>query len=232
MSFTVAQTTAFFESAGQIGLSNRTRVQLQTEGVTTVEDLGEFTDDDWDTIPSNMKKPPRIADPANPGQMIDQEPFVLGARSLKRLKVAAQAVRYYEQVDRALIAGSMHWDTLKNFDIHWKAIVEKKDKDAPTVPKINNNTLIHKWADSFNIFLRKVVGARNTPLSYVIRENDAAAAAPPALAVNQPHSTEHESVEGELVARTLHEHPLFNDNRATVFRYLEEATRGTSTRLV
>jgi hypothetical protein len=50
---------------------------------------------------------------------------------------------------------------------------------------------------------------------------------PPALAQNQPHSNEHESVSGELVARASHEHALFRDDNASVYHYLEEATRST-----
>ena len=48
------------------------------------------------------------------------------------------------------------------------------------------------------------------------------------LAVNQPHSTEHGSVEGELVARAAHTHPLYRDDNSVVYYQLEEATRGTS----
>jgi hypothetical protein len=53
-------------------------------------------------------------------------------------------------------------------------------------------------------------------------------AANPALAQNQPHSNEHESVAGELVARASHEHALFRDDNASVYHYLEEATRTTA----
>jgi hypothetical protein len=65
------------------------------------------------------------------------------------------------------------------------------------------------------------------PLCYVIRETVNVPAAAPALAQNQPHSNEHESVTGELVARASHEHALFRDDNASVYHYLEEATRST-----
>ena len=48
------------------------------------------------------------------------------------------------------------------------------------------------------------------------------------LAVNQPHSMEHGSVEGELVARAAHTHALYRDDNSVVYHHLEEATRGTS----
>jgi hypothetical protein len=66
---------------------------------------------------------------------------------------------------------------------------------------------------------------RTIPLCYVIRETLNVPAAAPALAKNQPHSNEHESVTGKLVARAYHEHALFTDDSASVYRYLEEATR-------
>ena len=49
----------------------------------------------------------------------------------------------------------------------------------------------------------------------------------PALAQHQPHSTEHGSVEAELIARASHNHALFRDDNASVYHYLEEATRTT-----
>ena len=48
------------------------------------------------------------------------------------------------------------------------------------------------------------------------------------MAANQPHSTEHGSVEGELVARAAHTHALFRDDNSVEYYHLEEATRGTS----
>jgi hypothetical protein len=51
---------------------------------------------------------------------------------------------------------------------------------------------------------------------------------PPALATGLPNSTEHGSVEGEMIARTSHTHPLFRDDNSSVYYLLEEATPGTS----
>ena len=42
MVFTAAQITAFFEDGAQMGLSNRTRVYLQGEGITHPDNLIEF----------------------------------------------------------------------------------------------------------------------------------------------------------------------------------------------
>jgi hypothetical protein len=51
-------------------------------------------------------------------------------------------------------------------------------------------------------------------------------AAPP-LQNNQPFSTFYGAVEGELIARASHAHPLYRDDDALVYYFIEEATRGT-----
>jgi predicted RNA-binding protein YlxR (DUF448 family) len=66
-------------------------------------------------------------------------------------------------------------------------------------------------------------------LAYVTREEEDVAAAAPPLAANRPHSsTVHGSVEGELIARASHDHPLFRDDNSQVYYTIEEATRTTS----
>ena len=50
---------------------------------------------------------------------------------------------------------------------------------------------------------------------------NAASAAAPALAVGQPYSTEHGSVEEELTARALHGHILYCTDNSSVYHYLE-----------
>ena len=62
------------------------------------------------------------------------------------------------------------------------------------------------------------------PLAYVIQINPQVPGPAPTLAPNQPHSTEHGSVEGELIARASHTHALFRDDNSVVYEHLEEAT--------
>ena len=65
------------------------------------------------------------------------------------------------------------------------------------------------------------------PLAYVICIDSQVPGNAPQLAVNQPHSTEHGSVEAELVARAAHSHALYRDDNSVVYYHLEEATRRT-----
>ena len=66
------------------------------------------------------------------------------------------------------------------------------------------------------------------PLAYVIRTSPQVPGIAPTLAPNEPHSTEHGSVEEELIAKASHTHALFRDDNSVVYYHLEKATRGTS----
>ena len=138
MVFTNAQTTAFFQAADQMAIIPATVAQLATEGIANVQDLEEFTKDEFKQVVSNLAHPPLIPDPANPAVLIRQQPFVLGAKSLKRLKVAASAVRYYISVDRELTPSCMHYEnTLKGFDLQWTALLNREEEKSPDVPKVS-----------------------------------------------------------------------------------------------
>ena len=209
MVFTVAQTTAFLEEAAQMGLSHRTRVQLQVDGVNDTSDLAEWTDDDWDQFATNCKRPDRIPDAA--GVLIHQAPFVIPVRSLRRLKVASHIARYYEATSRTMSAPNMQWNSvLLNFDILRTVLMRAAKEDEPNIPKLSVNTSVPKWADSFKVAISQRFGARKSNLSYVIRADAAVPNAAPALAAGQPHATEYGSIEAEMTARLSHTHTLFS----------------------
>ena len=68
MPLTAAQRNAFFEEAAQMGIPNVTVVQLQAEGIASVEDLGDFDKETIEQIAANLRCPTgRVADP-NPGR--------------------------------------------------------------------------------------------------------------------------------------------------------------------
>ncbi len=228
MVFTNGQITAFFSDNNQMGLPEATTAQLATEGIADPHDLEEFDDDEFKQLAANLKSPPAIPDPDNDGEMLRQNPFVFGAKSLKRLKVAAHAVRYYTSIGRELTAANMHYqNTLRNFDLQRKALVERGDSATPDVPKITRNLKINRWCESFEDFLHCVQGINQAPLAYVIRPKVEVPAPAPPLARHLPHSEQHGSIEGELIFRLSHTSPTFRDDNSTVYHYLEEATRGT-----
>jgi bifunctional ADP-heptose synthase (sugar kinase/adenylyltransferase) len=55
MTFTEAQTTAFFQGADQMALNERTRGRLAVEGLETVQDLVEFDDDSFKQLVENLR---------------------------------------------------------------------------------------------------------------------------------------------------------------------------------
>lgn len=116
---------------------------------------------------------------------------------------------------------------MKNFEIQWKALKDRKEDDEPKVPKISKALPITKWTEAFKDCLWRVIGVRMIPLAHVIRADETLPAAAPALEAGQPHSQAHGSVEAKLVARELHAHPLHRDDNATLHCKLEEATRAT-----
>ena len=228
MPFTANQTNAFFTDNHQMDIPARTVTAMANEGIVNVEDLAEFGMDDFKTMVDSFRNPPLIPDPNNATLQIRQTPFQLGARSLKRLRVAAEAIRYYQATSRSISASNMQWTTvLQNFSDQWKSILDRKSDNTPDVPKITRNFKVPRWSEAFADFLHRIIGVRNAPLAYVIRPDDVVPQAAPTLAQGQPYSIEHGSVEIEMIHRLSHNHALFKDDNAKVYHYLEEATRTT-----
>ena len=76
-------------------------------------------------------------------------------------------------------------------------------------------------------FWGTVIGFRNAPLAYIVREIAKVPMLPPPLITNRPYYEEHGSVERETIARLSHEQLVFDDDNGTCFNRLKEATRGT-----
>ena len=145
MVLTAVQATAFFEDDDKMGLDNRTRVaSLDAEGISAVNNMDEWKDNDLDSWVVNCKRPNEIPDPANPGQLIAQASFPISGKSIKILKAAARLVRYYESIGVVLTLANISWDTIKNFELQRTAMNEESKKRAPDVPKLNKNTVVAK----------------------------------------------------------------------------------------
>ena len=153
---------------------------------------------------------------------------MFGAKSQRHITVACDLVNYYRTVGRDLTAANLQWNTvMKNFDVQWTALKEKKGEDSPETPMISKALPVIKWTEAFQNFLNKKIGNRNIPLVYIIQdEPDPPAAAPP-LAPGPPHSIEHRSVEAELIAQASHTHALFRNDISDLYFLLEEAIWST-----
>ena len=173
MPLTAAQTTAFFKQDAQMGIPNETVVQLQQEGITTTDDLVDFDKDTMEQIAANLRRPAgRIADPnpaAAPGATIPTPSFVFGAKTQKRLITASTLLRYYTTVGRNTTVANLQWTpVMRNFEIQWNALEDKKRAEEPEVPKITKALPIIKWTEAFRDYLHRMIGVRTIPLAYVI----------------------------------------------------------------
>ena len=171
MVLTNAQITAFFEDRDQMGLSNRTRVYLQGEGITDPADLLEFVEKEaWTQIVETCKRPPQIPGPGNPPNpaLVSQQPFQLPARSLLRLGVASKVVEFYSRIDRTLSASSMMWPRLANFKIEWDTLVDRKKKnDELSLPTITRSLPIVPFFEAYDTFVEEFIGQARCPLKWV-----------------------------------------------------------------
>ena len=122
----------------------------------------------------------------------------------------------------------MRYTTIrKYFETQWNALIARKERDVPSTPFITKNFGIIKWLEVFKDHVTLVIGERNIPLSYLIRENDVAALIVPPLAADKSYSTEHGSVEEELVARATHHDTLYREDNKSLYHMLEEGVRNT-----
>ena len=229
MPLTGAQITAFFENADQMGLSNRTRVYLQGQGIDSPDDLADFVKKSaWDQLLENCKRPPQIQNNAVPPVLVNDAAYQFPAKSLLRMKVAALAVQYYSRTGRALTAQSIMWSRLSNFQIEYDSIQETKDSnDKSGLPVISKQLTISKWFEAYETYVDEYIGQADCPLGWIYRESVAVAAVVPPLERDQPYSTEHGSVAEELVHRMSHDHALFRPDNATGYAQLVTATLGT-----
>ena len=237
MVFTAAQLTHFFEHGTQMGLPHDTRLAIGREGIATMDDLAEVTEEELKLVVENLRKPPgRVRDPragvrgqgVAAGATISAPPLPFSARSILKLKAAAKIAQYYEIIDREMTPAMMAYRTvIKNYMLHHEILETRMKEDKTPVPKITKGILITDWAESFLDYQSRCVGRRAIPNVYVLRSLVAVPATAPDLLPDLPYSEEHGSVEGELIARASHSHPAFRGDSSDIYFDLEEATRGT-----
>ena len=103
-----------------MAIPNKTVLELVKEGIDTVDGISEFYKEMTDQIAYNLHLPP------------SSDPFVFGAKSQKRIIVAWYPVRYYKTIGRAIVDANIQWTTvMKNSEIQWKSLIEKKRKYDP-----------------------------------------------------------------------------------------------------
>ena len=233
MPFTPAEIVLFFEDQAYMALTNRTTTALAAEGIAVPDDLSEYDKEGMGNIYRNLRKPAKvlcIGAAGARGELQEVQAYELSAKSQIRLTIGATIAKFYEDVGRPLDPDNMKWNVLKRFDEQHKALLARKTGDSTYVPpKLTKTFSTYKWLESFVLCLRQKVGVRNCPLEYVVREIDLVAAACPPLEPNEPHLLVHGgSIEGDMIARMSHTHPLFKVDNGAVFELIENSVRGTA----
>jgi hypothetical protein len=95
--FDAAALTAFFENAKAMALSNRTHLQLASEGILTPDDFKDFDDDGLEAIFLNLVKPPKV--PGVGVRLVEVRAYEVSAKSKMRLKGALKIAKFYESID-------------------------------------------------------------------------------------------------------------------------------------
>ncbi len=134
--------------------------------------------------------------------------------------------KFYNDVGCPLDPDNMLWIVIKHFFEQWKALMERKKADHGAPPKLTKNQAVHKWVDSFILYLSQTVGVHNAPLDYIVRAIAAVNATPPTCQLGEPHSVKTGSIDGNLTVRMPHNHPLYKVDNGAVFDMIESTVRG------
>ena len=123
MLLTAAQRNTFLEEDPQMGITDVTVVQLQSEGIAGVEDLSNFDKETINQIAANLRHPKgRVADPnlgAASGATITTTTCVLGSKPQYRLIHYTKLIQYYDTVFHTANAESIQWTPImKNLSEH------------------------------------------------------------------------------------------------------------------
>ena len=179
-------------------------------------------------ILDNCRRPPQIPGEGQGAALVNQQSFHLPAKSLLRLKVAAQVILYYDRTNHPLTVQGMSWTRLNNFKVEWESLKEQKQSnDEGSLPTISNKLSIANFFEAYETFVSNFIGQSGCPLSWIYRANVDVPGIAPALEADQPYSTMHGSVSGEMVEHMSHAHPLYRTNNVTGYAQLVTATLGT-----
>ena len=115
----------------------------------------------------------------------------------------------------------MRWDTTtQNFEILWKALIEKADKYEPEVTKSTKQMNVTKWVTDFENHIHAFLGITKSPLAYITRASNTV----PTIgiwAANISYYTEHGLIEDKLITRVPHTHLLYHNDNEYIYEKLE-----------
>ena len=167
---TAAQTTAFRNALGRIGMNAATRNAIIDNGFASILDLATVQDEDLDKLPKHLDS---WKDPAAAPNAQVRIPFL----SLQKLK----ATRYWVLAQRCVGVVTPNAVDFTNAALQDVLTRMKADKDYKKatedtdITKPSKLTDLVKWVkfwELFTTYLGRVKGAAFTSLTYLIREHD------------------------------------------------------------
>jgi hypothetical protein len=159
------QTTFFFINVKQMEVTKEMLAQLGLEGIKKVEDLAEFSKENWKQVTDNLKCPGgwmKNTDKVhgdNNLSTIPQTPYPFGVRTQKRLQEASELTRYYITVGRRLtVLNTVYATVIRSFTNQWAGLKDCKRQIDHVVLKITAELPIMRWVDIFDDFLSRKIG--------------------------------------------------------------------------
>jgi hypothetical protein len=220
------ETLAFFTQSKQLGIDKRTVEKLKEEGIKNPVDLNDFDKDTLHQLAENLRKS-HTHQVDEEGDVVQVPPYILSAKSYKQMLETAELMSFYQSIGREVDADSIQYETVtKDFMEQWKSLKSCQAAVKAEVPKITQALPIIKWTETFDVFLSRMIGTRSIPLSYITRDKVRVSDEIGDRAKGKLH-TKDGSVVSDLTTRALHTHPLYGDDNAQIFFYLEKATRST-----
>jgi len=209
-----------------MGLSARTRTQMDMEGLATPADFQDFSEKlDLNALVKLLLNPAKVPGGAR-GGLREVESYAIPAKSQIRITGARKMVLYYILVGRPMEATDMMWPVIETFVEQWKALMEKKKADIGLPSKLTKDKLVYKWFEQLNQYLADVIGVRNAPFTNLTRTDTQPPTILAARVVNQPYSVDYESIEHELNFCVSHNHTLSKLDNSVLFQIIDRAVAG------
>ena len=210
--------------------SNQVAEVIIRQGIDSIAGLAQIDPDDVETLCNSARKPggmirlaPTLPPIPNPGVQVP-------AMFESRLTLSVIAAKYYLEVDRPITPGVLQYTRTQHFK--QLKIINENWKDPEPLPSLSRSIPIMRMIELIRGYLRKILGVRKIPLSYVVRTN---VAVPPIadsplrpLPNNLPYGAPYRGFHDELIIRASHEHPGYDEDNALVLDIIIGCLQATS----
>ena len=114
------------------------------QGVKEIDSFEEFESDKWNGIAKQFLSPPMKE---VSGNLVKPSPIIITATSMKRLKAALCAIRYYFSCGYVLTVQNIQWSCIEEIYEVTKLLDESKDLKSESLPKLSRDVLFPIWLE-------------------------------------------------------------------------------------